>query len=46
MWRANGNSNPYINLDEIFHTHSILSKEGFGAGLTPFPSLGLGGLKP
>jgi len=47
MWRANGNPNPCTNLDEIFHTHPHLSKEGFGAGLTPAPScLGLGGLKP
>jgi len=42
MWRANQNPNPYTNLDEIFHAHPHLSKEGFGAGLT----LGLGGLKP
>jgi len=34
-WRANGNPNPCPNLDEILHTHSHLSKEGFGAGLTP-----------
>jgi len=37
MWRANGNSNPSTNLDEIFHAHPNLSKEGFGAGLTPAP---------
>jgi len=36
MWRANGNPNPRTNLDEILHTHPQLSKEGFGAGLTPF----------
>jgi len=42
MWRANGNPNQSsTNLDEIFHAHPHLSKEGFGAGLT----LGLGGLK-
>jgi len=47
MWRANGNSNPFTDLDEICtHAHPHLSKEGFGTGLTshPFP-LGLGGLK-
>jgi len=45
-WRADGNPNPYIDLDDIFHAHPHLSKEGFGAGLTPVPSaLGLGGLK-
>jgi len=43
MWRTNGNPNTYTDLDEIFHTHLHLSKEGFGAGLTPlFPHLGLG----
>jgi len=46
MWRANGNNpNPCTNLDEIFYAHPYLSKEGFGAGLTPAP-LGLGGSKP
>jgi len=35
MWRANGNPNPCTNLDEIFPAHPNLSKEGFGAGLTP-----------
>jgi len=34
MWRANGNPNPCIDLDEILHAHSHLSKEGFGPGLT------------
>jgi len=43
-WRANGNPNPYTDLDEILHPHPHLSKEGFGAGLTPCP-LGLGGPK-
>jgi len=38
MWRANGNLNPYTDLDEIFCPHPHLSKEGFGAGLTPAPS--------
>jgi len=38
MWRANGNPNPCTDLDEIFHTHPHLSKEGFGPGLTPTPS--------
>jgi len=39
MLRANGNPNPYTNLDEIFYAHPHLSKEGFGAGLTPTPYL-------
>jgi len=35
-----------INLDEILHAHYHLFKEGFDAGLTPLPPLGLGrGLK-
>jgi len=38
MWSANGNPNPYTDLDEILHAHPHLSKEGFGAGLTPAPS--------
>jgi len=47
MWRANRNPNPYTDLDEIFHAHPHLSKEGFGAGLIPPPPhLGMGGLKP
>jgi len=37
MW-ANGNPNPYTDLDEILHAHPHLSKEGFGSGLTPAPS--------
>jgi len=37
MWSANGNPNPCNNLDEILHTHLNLSKEGFGAVLTPAP---------
>jgi len=42
MWRANGNPNPFTDLDEILHPHHHLSKEG----LTPSPSpLGLGNLK-
>jgi len=46
MWRANGNANPCTDLDEIFPAHPHLSKEGFGAGLTPTPSLpGPGGLE-
>jgi len=46
MWRANGNPNPFTNLDKILHAHPFLSKEGFGAGLTPANSpLGLGDLK-
>jgi len=39
MWRANGNPNPCTDLDEILHTHPHLFMEGFGAGLTPAPSL-------
>jgi len=39
MWRANGNPNPWTDLDEILYAHPHLSKEGFGAGLTPAPSL-------
>jgi len=47
MWRVNGNSSPCTNSDKIYHAHPHLSKEGFGAGLTPAPlPLGLGGLKP
>jgi len=43
MWRCNGNLNPCTDLDEILHAHAHLSKEGFGADLTPAPStLGLG----
>jgi len=38
IWRANGNPNPCIDLDEILHAHSYLSKEGFDAGLTTSPS--------
>jgi len=38
MWRANGNPNPCTDLDEILHTHLHLSKEGFGAILTPAPA--------
>jgi len=46
MWRANGIPNPYTDLDEIFHAHPNLSKEGFGPGLTPACSpLGPGGLE-
>jgi len=37
-WRANGNPKPCTDLDEIFHAHPHMSKEGFGAGLTPSPS--------
>jgi len=45
MWRANANSNPCTDLDEILHTHPHLSNEGFGTSLTPAPTLlGLGNL--
>jgi len=37
MWRANGNPNPYTDLDDISHAHPRLSKEGFGVGLSPSP---------
>jgi len=37
-WRANGNPNPCTDLDKILQTHHHLSKEGFGAVLTPAPS--------
>jgi len=39
MWRVNGNPNHRTDLDEILHTNPHLSKEGFGPGLTPTPSL-------
>jgi len=46
MWRANGNPNPYTDLDELLHAHLHLSKEGFGPGFTPAPSPpGPGGLE-
>jgi len=32
MWRANGNPNPYSDLDEILFLHPRLFKQGFGAG--------------
>jgi len=35
MWRANGNPNHCTDLDEILQAHPNLSKEGFGANLTP-----------
>jgi len=34
IWRANENSNPCNNPNEILHTHLHLFKEGFGASLT------------
>jgi len=37
MWWANGNLNPCTDLNEFLHTYPNLSKEGFGAGLTPSP---------
>jgi len=46
MWRANGNPNTCTDIDEILHAHPHLSKESFGAGLTPAPSPpGPGGLE-
>jgi len=41
MWRVNGNPNPCTDLAEILHAYLHLSKEGFGACLTP-ACLGLG----
>jgi len=35
---ANGNPNPCTDLDEIFHAHPHLSREGFGPGSIPAPS--------
>jgi len=35
LWRANGNPNPCTDHDEILQAYPHLSKEGFGAGLTP-----------
>jgi len=35
MWGDNGNPNPCTDLNEILHTHPLLSKEGFGTGFTP-----------
>jgi len=44
MWRANRNPTPFTDLDNVLHPHPHLSKEGFGAVLTPAPltPLGLG----
>jgi len=38
MWRANGNPNPFTDLDKILQVHPHLSKEGFGAVLILAPS--------
>jgi len=38
MFRADGNPNPCTDLAKILHAYPYLSKEGFGAGLTPAPS--------
>jgi len=37
MWRANGKTNPFTIPDKILLAYPHLSKEGFGAGLTPAP---------
>jgi len=37
MWRANGNKKPCTDLNQILHTHTHLSKEGFGLVLTQPP---------
>jgi len=39
MWRSIGNPNPCTDRAEILHACPYLSKKGFGAGLTPAPSL-------
>jgi len=39
VWRANGNPNPCTDSNEILQAHLHLSKEGFGAALTPAPLL-------
>jgi len=48
MWRANGNPNLCIDLDEILHTHTPSPvQESFWCRFDPHPSpLGLRGLKP
>jgi len=48
MWRASGNPNPSTDLDKVLYGHPHLSKEGFGAVLTPAPHWAWGpeGLKP
>jgi len=38
MWRASGSPNPCTDLDKVLHGHPHLSKEGFGAVLTPASS--------
>jgi len=46
MRRVNGNPNHCTEFDEIFYAHPHLSKEDFGAGLTPAPlPPGPGGLE-
>jgi len=37
-WRAIENANPWTDLDEIWHAHPHLFKEGFATSLTPAPS--------
>jgi len=39
MRRADGNPNPCTDSNEILQAHLHLSKEGFGAALTPAPLL-------
>jgi len=43
IWRVNGNPNYCTDLDEILHPHPRMSKESFGAGLTPPPPPGPAG---
>jgi len=38
VWRDSGNPYPCMDLGEIWDTHPHMSKEDFGAGLTPAPS--------
>jgi len=45
MLRSNQNPNPWIDRDEILYAFSQQSKKGFGAGLTPAPSLPGAGVK-
>jgi len=46
MWRANGNPNTCIELDEIFHAHPHLSKGRFWCRFDPLPlPPGPGGLE-
>jgi len=41
MYTAYGNLHPCTDIDETLHAHPNLSKEGFGAVLTPATTLAL-----